>query len=361
MKILFITSSSINGGAQKHIKEMFLCLTRMGHIVKLVAPSGWLTKELEEHSKNVILLSSSYRNIRRLSSVIRDFQPDVTNTFILSGGCFGVAAWKKIKCGRIFVTVNNPVIYDGISFLNRMIYPRLYQWMSKYASAFLVKSDKVRDEVKKVIKERCKVLSIKNGIDFNHFNKDARYTDLRKELGFSEKDIIISNVAALEERKGQKYLLDAVADLKKKYPVRALVVGEGSIRKELEQQIEADNLQQVVCLLGPRKDINAILYNSDIFVLPSIHEGLPNALMEAMAMEKPCVATDVGGVRQLITNEQEGIVVESKSAKSLRKAIETIITDPQYAKTIKENAYRKIRNEFDQAAVTQELLDIYTS
>jgi len=361
MKILFITSSSINGGAQKHIKEMFLCLTRMGHAVKLVAPQGWLTNELKEFPENVIVMDSSWRNIQKLSSVIEAFQPDITNTFILSGGCFGVAAWKKKKYGKIFVTVNNPVIYDGISRINRIIYPLLYKWMTKYVSAFLVKSDKVRDEVKTVIRNRCEVVSIKNGIDFKCFNKDGEYSDLRETLGFSKEDIILSNVAALEERKGQKYLLNAVAKLKEKYPIRTLIVGEGSIRGELEKQIEEQDLRNNVFLLGARKDINNILYNSDIFVLPSLHEGLPNALMEAMAMGKPCIAADVGGVRQLITNEREGIVVDSKDSEGIRKAVEKIINNAEYAEEIKHNAYQKMKNEFDQSAVTQELLNIYTT
>ena len=361
MKILFITSSSINGGAQKHIKEMFLSLTRMGHTVNLAAPQGWLTNELKDFPENIIIIDSSWRNIQKMSSVINAFRPDITNTFILSGGCFGVAAWKKKKYGKIFVTVNNPVIYDGISCINRIIYPLLYKWMAKYASAFLVKSDKVRDEVRGVIRNRCKVLSIKNGIDFQCFDKDGAYSDLRETLGFSQDDIILTNVAALEERKGQKYLLDAIAKLKDKYPIQTLIVGEGSIREDLEKQIEEKDLKDNVFLLGARKDINSILYNSDIFVLSSIHEGLPNALMEAMAMGKPCVATDVGGVRQLITNEREGLVVDSKDSEGICKAVEKIINNAEYAEEIKNNAYQKMKNEFDQSAVTQELLKIYTT
>lgn len=141
MKILFVTSSSINGGAQKHIREMFCSLTKQGHEVRIVAPKGWLLDELKEYSDKVVSMECNIKNIGMLEALLDSYRPDVTNTFILSGGCFGVAAWRKRKYGKIFVTVNNPVIYDGISNAGKIFYPKLYRWMSRYASAFLVKAD----------------------------------------------------------------------------------------------------------------------------------------------------------------------------------------------------------------------------
>lgn len=359
MKILFITSSSINGGAQKHIRDMFRCFMQSGDDVYIAAPKGWLLDELSEYGDRCRPIENSLRSIPYLTELIRELQPEITNTFILSGGCLGVAAWKNVRCGKIFVTVNNPVIYEGISSAGRLLYPLLYRWMSRYAAAFLVKSDTVREEVSCVIRQRKPVVSIKNGIDFSVFDKDAEYPDLRRPLGLSGEDVVISNIAALNERKGQRYLIDAVCALRARYPVHLLLVGEGPEKDAYQQLVAHSCAESFVHFLGRRSDINCILANSDIFVLPSLHEGLPNALMEGMAMGLPCVATDVGGVRQLIPDDSAGLVVSSKSASQLETALEQVLQHRDSAATMGKAASQRMRTEYSLYTAASQLKEFY--
>lgn len=359
MKILFITSSSINGGAQKHIREMFRSLTRMGNDVYLIAPDGWLVDELKEYEQKTKVLKASVFHIPALRRMIHQINPEIVNTFILSGGCFGVAGWKKEKLGKIFVTVNNPVLYEGASLLRRFLYPRLYRWMSRYVSAFLVKSDMVQKEVSAVICHSCPVLSIKNGIDFSVFDRNCSYPDLRGELGILRDEVVVVNVAALNKIKGQEYLIYAVVKLRKRYPVKLLIVGEGSYREILEREIKLCGAEQFVYLLGRRTDINAVLYNSDIFVLSSIYEGLPNSLMEAMAMGLSCVASDVGGVRQLIVNSNMGRIVQSKDIDGLVSELEKLVINKTLRMSCGEEALNFVKRKYSQEKVAEELLGIY--
>ena len=324
MKILFITSSSINGGAQKHIRDMFLTLSKQGNDVYLVAPSGWLMDELSQYDNHLIKMDLSIKNTKNLKKILSQIQPDITNTFILSGAFFGVLAWKQKKYGKIFVTVNNPVLYDGVSFLQKQIYPKVYRWLSKFASAFLVKSDTVSDEVAQIINRKKPVLSIKNGIDFSVFDKCGSYEDLRSEYKVKKDDILISNVAALDLRKGQRHIVDAVAELRNEYPIHVFLAGDGDDKEALIKYVTDNNAENFVHFIGRRSDVNSVLANSDMFILSSYHEGLPNALMEALAMGLPCIATDVGGVRQLIRNDVEGIVIMPKSSEEIKLAIEKI-------------------------------------
>ena len=358
MKILFITSSSINGGAQKHIREMFKSLTNLKHDVYLIAPNGWLTEELKAYRNKIICLSSGIKNIRKLEDYLDLIQPDITNTFILSGGVFGTLAWKKKKYGKLFVTVNNPVIYPGISFIRRLLYPQMYRWMSKYVSAFLVKADKVRDEVAEIIYKKKPVISIKNGIDFSIFDKNINYPNIRNELIMADNDILIANVAALDVRKGQKYLIQATVELHKQYPVHLLLVGEGDMEDKLKAQVNEVGAESYIHFLGRRNDINVILGNTDIFVLSSIHEGLPNSLMEAMAMGLPCIATDVGGVRQLIDADENGLVINPKSADEIVVGVQKLLPLGLKEK-MGEKAYEKIVNQYNQNNVVRELEEIY--
>lgn len=359
MRILFVTSSSINGGAQKHIREMYKSLTSLGHEMYIAAPKGWLLDELREYRERCYSFSSIRNGIKTVSRLIETVQPDVINTFILSGAVIGTMAWKKKKIGKLFITVNNPVVYDGITVIRKILYPLLYRYLAQNAVAFLVKSDKVRDEVELVIKSKKPVISIKNGVDFTVFNKNREYSKIRSVLDIRDDEIIIGNVAVLNERKGQQYLIEAVNNLREIYPVHLIIAGEGPFRLELEQQIVKLNASKFIHLLGRRSDINTVLANCDLFVLPSLHEGLPNSLMEAMAMGLACIATDVGGVRQLITDNENGLVVRPKSSKEIVSAVKKLLTDTKIMNIFGEKAYEFMQRNFKQEVVAKDLIDIY--
>ena len=233
------------------------------------------------------------------------------------------------------------------------------RWMSRYASAFLVKSDAVRDEVNSVIKGKKPVLSIKNGIDFRVFDKGKQYDDLRQQLGIGINDIVVCNVAVLSERKGQRHLIEAISILRDKYPIKCIIAGDGPARGDLENCARICKANDIVFFLGSRSDVNCVLANSDIFVLPSYHEGLPNSLMEAMAMGLACVATDVGGVRQLVDDRKNGIVIKPQSSRDIVDAISWLVENPALMKTIGDKAFVRMRAEYAQETVMEELYNIY--
>jgi glycosyltransferase involved in cell wall biosynthesis len=138
-----------------------------------------------------------------------------------------------------------------------------------------------------------------------------------------------------------------------------MLAGEGPSLQSLIRLTEQLRVQSYVHFLGRRSDINRVLANSDIFVLSSYHEGLPNSLMEAMAMGLPCISTNVGGVEQLITDHLNGIIVESKSSSSIIKALEYFINQKDSARKMGTEAYRKMITNYRQPIVSKELVDIY--
>ena len=361
-KILFITSSSVNGGAQKHIRDMFIALSSKRLQVYLVAPNGWLTAELYTYQNKIFIMDASLKNVKKLRSTMDEIKPDIVNTFILSGGCFGYLAWLKREYGKIFITVNNPVLYDGVTKLNSIIYPQLYKWMDKSCSLFITKSKTIENEVASIINDKHKVKSIKNGIDFSVFDKDGKYENIKKELGIPIDALIITNVAALNKRKGQINLITAAKKIiEKNNNIYFLIVGDGDERVTLNKQIKALGIKDSVFLLGKRNDINRILGYTDIFILPSLHEGLPNALMEAMSMGVPCIATDVGGVRELISNDSLGIVIQPKSSQAIEVAVNCLINSLPLRKKMGQAARAKMQNYYELGAVADELLEIYKS
>ena len=155
---------------------------------------------------------------------------------------------------------------------------------------------------------------------------------------------IIVSVGRLVEQKNHKFLINTFAKISKKYPDYKLIIyGEGILREELTDLIEKLNLKDKVILYGNASDIEEKIYDVKMFILPSIWEGMPNALMEAMALGLPCIATNCpsGGPEFLIQNDVNGKLIQCDNDKELEEAITKIIEDEEYAKKIGENA-RKI-------------------
>ena len=170
----------------------------------------------------------------------------------------------------------------------------------------------------------------------------------------------IVTVGRLEPQKNQKLLINAFSELAKKIPDYTLVIyGEGSLRKELEKFIESKGLKDRIFLPGAKNNIQEYIKDASLFVLSSDYEGIPNALIEAMAIGLPCVSTDCspGGARELITNGENGVIVECRNSNELATAMARLLTDRESAKKMGTNA-KKIYTRVDKNLVCNRWLDL---
>ena len=182
--------------------------------------------------------------------------------------------------------------------------------------------------MKKIRVKKYKV--IPNGVDIQELEK-ARVLE-----GFEGK--IITCVARLEAQKNYETLIKAMNHLK---GCTLLIVGEGSKRKELENLVEEEGLTEKVKFLGNRSDVPSILKRTDVFVLPSKTEGMSNALLEAMALAKPCVVSNIPQNTALIKNDENGLTFKTTDYKDLAKKIS------QAKKSHGLKAKQTIKKEYD--------------
>ncbi|HEY6644773.1 glycosyltransferase [Povalibacter sp.] len=172
--------------------------------------------------------------------------------------------------------------------------------------------------------------------------------------------VCILNVARLTQQKAQTDLIAAAALVSARLDnVKVLIVGEGELRPDLEQQIVASGLSDRVDLLGFRDDVGTLLAESDIFVLPSLDEGMPISLLEAVACMVPVIVTAVGDIPKLITDGESGIVVNAQDPAMLAEAIWRLATDARLRRRLAENAWHRLQHTFSSKHMFDAYAEVY--
>jgi glycosyltransferase involved in cell wall biosynthesis len=207
--------------------------------------------------------------------------------------------------------------------------------------------------------DRVRVLL--NGIDPAAFHRDpARRASARAKYGVSEHDVVIGAVGRLEVQKRFDLLIQAVATLREGHSqIRLLVAGDGSLREDLESLVTRQGLGGVCRLVGQVDDVVEFHHALDLLVQSSEYEGTPNVVLEAMAMETPVIATDVGGTAELMRSSIEGIIVPSGDVPALVGAIGGVVSDPGGARRRAEAARRRVELELSFESRLRRLEDIY--
>jgi glycosyltransferase involved in cell wall biosynthesis len=186
-----------------------------------------------------------------------------------------------------------------------------------------------------------------NGIDARLFRRcRSEESRRRSALGLSADQVVIGAVGRLEPQKRFDILIDVFAELRGQNPnLRLVIAGDGSLRSSLQRQVDRLQLQSVCQLIGHTRDVAGIHHAFDLFVQSSDYEGTPNAVLEAMALETPLVATDVGGTADLVRHGIDGLVVSPGNDGGLRDAIAAILANPTAAAMRAAAARRRVETE----------------
>lgn len=256
-----------------------------------------------------------------------------------------------------------PVIIDhwhGFSHFSRK---RRYicRWLGRVTDLSLAVSRGVRD----YIIERCsldpaKVRVVPNGVDVARLRQHRPRTEVRRELGLTPKTRVVGLVARLDHwGKGHREFFTALAALPEGYPVEALIIGGGRREAEIKGLTAELGLAGRVHFLGQRDDIPDLLAALDIFVLPSHSEGVSLALLEAMAAGLPVIATAVGGLPEVVTDGDNGLLIPAKEPQALAAALERLLADPDFGNKLGENARRQVETNFSLDRLGREINEIY--
>lgn len=206
-----------------------------------------------------------------------------------------------------------------------------------------------------------RVVCIRNGIDLDGRPTQVDRNRIRRNLGVDTGTCLIGTVGRLTPVKGLSYLLQSISILlRQRANVRLLIVGDGVIRKDLEVQARDLGISENVVFLGHREDTEELLRALDIFVLPSLNEGIPMALLEAMAASRAVVASRVGGIPEIIVEDGvEGILVEPMDVTQLAESCRRLIESPEIATKMGEQARKRVVQEFSAATMADRVAVLY--
>ncbi|MEO7863085.1 MAG: glycosyltransferase [Nitrospirales bacterium] len=205
-----------------------------------------------------------------------------------------------------------------------------------------------------------RVTCIRNGIDLDGKSVQTDRWRTRKELGVDSEACLIGTVGRLTPVKGIPYLLEAARILLcEGANMKVLVVGDGSIRQDLMTQTRDLGIRENVVFLGHREDTDVLLQALDIFVLPSLSEGIPMALLEAMAASRAVVASRVGGIPEIVEDGVEGFLVEPMNVNGLAERCRQLIESPEAAKKMGEEGRKRVERDFSATAMANRVALVY--
>ncbi|EMK08676.1 MULTISPECIES: glycosyltransferase [Leptospira] len=209
----------------------------------------------------------------------------------------------------------------------------IWKYKSKRNDLFLTVSDKIREILLRDGVDPAKTVTVHSGIDFAFVKKLPNPTLYKKEFSLKKDTIVIGNVAALVDHKDQKTLLKAVSKIDPSKNFKVFIVGEGELRKELEDLANTLEISDKLIFTGYRTDVPDILSLFDIFTLTSKEEGLGTSILDAMAAGLPIVATKGGGIGEMLTHEKGAFLAEVGDSESLAKYYEILMDDLKLRKT----------------------------
>ena len=233
---------------------------------------------------------------------------------------------------------------------------------SMFATKSVACSEAVRQFYQKELSYRAADLKVVyNSVDLERFQGLPGRSKARHFLGLPQDALIVICVASFDnEQKGHRYLLEAMLNVRAALPeTLLLLVGDGSLRQEREQEVERKNLAPNVRFLGQRTDIPLLLAASDLFVLPSLWEGLPLVLTEAAAAGLPAVATTVDGIPEIVKEDVTGSLVSPKNSEGLAEAMLKLLRDPSRRREMGEKARELAGQQFSVNRITRDIELLY--
>lgn len=260
-----------------------------------------------------------------------------------------------------------PVLYTihGWSFHDEL--PALKRWARIAAEKVITSSTRMNITVSDANQVtgrkalgRFRSVVVKNGVNLQRFNAAGGFTDVKAAYGIPAHHLVLGYIVRMTGQKDPLNMIRAFALIAAKYTdVTLLMIGEGDLKTAVVQLAQELGITNRIVFDNFRTDVPAVLQAVDIYCLPSLWEGFPIGVLEAMAMGKAVIATDVDGTREAVQHEITGLLIPAKDTPALAQAIERLITDTGLRTQLQQNAMQSIAANFDAREMTRKIEALY--
>ena len=365
-KILYITtvSRTINAFLIPHIER----LVDEGYEVDCACS---IDKEVDERitskgckifdipfSRNP-LHPANIKAFNKLKGIQEKNQYDIVHVHTPVASVYGRLLKLKFPTLKTIYTVHGFHFFKGAPKLNWMIYYPIEKIMSKFTDVAITINSEDYDRAKKIgIKRVYNTNGV--GLDLSYYNPEQYDKNkCRKKFNLSEDDFVFAMIAEVNKNKNHEQMIKAVEELiKENKQVKVLCAGDGPLLETIKEELKSKNLDNVIQMLGFRRDINEIISACDVGILMSYREGLPRNIMELMAFGKPVIGTNIRGIRDLIEDGVNGYLVEVGDFMQTYYALNTLMNDEDLLNKMSKNSLERV-NLYSVENITNQLMEVY--
>lgn len=357
--VQFITKMDEIGGAQVHVKHLSMHLKKLGHEVTLLSGSeNPIFSELQQsgivyrkvpHLIRDIHVLKDIKALMEIRRILKEVQPDLLAIHSSKAGLLGRLAGGSLGIPTIF-TAHGWAFTEGVPQKKRILYSLLERMAGIVSSGIITVSHyDCQLAIQKKIASYEKMTVIHNGVP-----------DIIKckDISQNNKQIQLIMIARFAEPKDHQILVDVLSTLDTKN-WNICFVGEGPLKKEIELEVKKKNLCDRVIFVGNRDDIPEMLAQSQIFILTSNWEGLPLSVIEAMRSGLPVIASNVGGLGELVQDGKNGFLVEKGNKSMLREKITVLIENFELRERMGLSGRRRYIENFTFEKMVNETLSFY--
>jgi len=375
MKIFYIITKANWGGAQRHVYDLATAMKAKGYeVVVALGGDGILRSKLENGNISTRPISKLGRDVsvgkdissfRDILSVIRKEKPDILHLHSPKAAGLGALAGRLLGVKKIIYTVHGWAFNE-----NRPIYQKaaiiFFSWLTTlFSHTIILLSKKELSQTTRFPFIKDKAMLIPLGINAPVFiSVDGAKQAMAKQIGmplpeFSKKTVI-GTIAELHPNKGLQYMVNAMTDIINKHPnAISVIVSDGQEKSALHMLIREKKLEQYVFLAGYMDAAAEYLKAFNIFILPSIKEGLPYTILEAGMASLPVIATTVGGIPEIIDDMKSGVLVQPKNPRELAHAMSFMIEHPLLRREYGQALHEKVKKDFSLEKMVKETEGVY--
>jgi len=343
--ILFVTVGYTLGGSENMVAQIAPRLKTRGYRVRVLAFKGWgpVSEKIENSGVDCVALHGrgkfDLRVLWRYFLYLRKNPPDLIIAFLyrayiptrVFGFILGIPNISSVRDVEEWMNSLGIFLEKITVFFSALIYS-----CSNAVTQFLIQDIGIK---------KAKVVTIPNGIDVDSFSVKINKEKKLKELGVNSNLKIVGTVCRLHEpKKGVRILLEATKNLQKELDFQLIIVGTGKDENFLKLLAKSEGIN--VVFLGEREDVKEILQTMDVFALASFYEGFPVSILEAMATGIPVVATDIGGIKEVVSDGETGFLVKPGNPHELAEKIKKLLENQKMRKDFGKAGFKRVKENF---------------